>query len=687
LKGALSILLAISFAAAADPQKQPSSPDEKTTALEEFLKFEQGQRPEDATSIASKREQALTQIRQFTELMSSQPRTLSANCRRFSALALRLLHDLGVGVESYPNPPPTPLSDSEFELSNRMQIEAAAYFTVVYFLQNNKDAGFNPFDPAANESCAFPARDELKKSSLKTLNDLNTYMLAAFGSPSLEEIDHNQRRLLKLAIGDENAENARSWLYAGIFTVASAVLWETAPVAVLAGIRTAVGYTPRLLLFPIMTYGIRVSALTAEGFAFVYTQDLATQHPETPKVLLGSWDEYMNSIDSLIESPRHAPQVQMALLGRVQGMIFQSILPWLSSQDFTISASGPTPRISSVRHVEMLNILSDASVENQLHRLPHWLEQQFNYRPQCDDSFVRGVSLLKCLSGMRALSTALINGQLPTPPEPLTVVVGPQWHKMQPEQRVAKVSIPYTAEEREIVGFLNREIHRPAYAERLRLLTQIEDLRVNLEGQAGKEIEISDQLTNLQAAAGLYGLELYLRKSGAKLDGPSEVITISDAFRLPYEDELKIKEDIRANASLADMQTYLSQANRQGYGDGRWPKSFFEEREALNGEMKAFADSQNLNRVMCSPSSALSQHNCRLTLKRLGKALTLGVKTAKLDTLIIMGSDEIPQAADYFLEPKERKNILLVRSGFGLAPLMRQFNDWGWLEDSSGGVR
>jgi len=191
---------------------------------------------------------------------------------------------------------------------------------------------------------------------------------------------------------------------------------------------------------------------------------------------------------------------------------------------------------------------------------------------------------------------------------------------------------------------------------------------------SGKEIDIDGQLDNIQASAGLYLLKLYLQKIKAQAQGAAEVLVISNSFRLPYEDGLKLKEDLNLNASLNEMQRYMESKERIGYPEG-WPNTFFRQRERLEKSIQDFKTEHRIEMVACSPAADLPQMVCRMGLERLSQVLRLPyLHLPKIDRLGITSSDEMPVAADSFRDPKDGKTVLLVRSDFGIAPLFRFFN-------------
>lgn len=330
--------------------------------------------------------------------------------------------------------------------------------------------------------------------------------------------------------------------------------------------------------------------------------------------------------------------------------------------------------------LELMQLLTGAGVETQVRRIPSWIEQQFHFRPRCRDRIFASLTELQCLVGIRALTSALISGSIPRPDEAIQLEVGEHWQAIATLERFAKIQFPYTASEMEISRFIKREISSAAYAQRLRMVHHIEDLRQIVERKAGKEIEIDNALNNLEAAAGLQALDLYLNARGSPLDGPSEIISISNGFRLPFELGLKLQEDINAKGSLADFRNFFARPERNGFGrEEAWPNTFFREREKLENTMHEIGMKHSIESIACSPAAALSQTACRLGLERLSKVLSWPVlHLPKIDRLGIVSGDEMEASADFFKDPKTNSMILLVRSDFAIGPLMRYFKYLGW---------
>lgn len=300
----------------------PALPTGKIESLEFFLAIQNGRPPESAAAIQGAATKALASLKLFSPQLSFARRTsTTANCTRFRDVALALSQDLVKGITSY--------SGGDFELGNRLQIEIASFLTIQYLLSSKAEGGFGVLDVHERLVCPFVQRDTLMEQADQTLNDLTAFFRASFGTPGLAAMEDSQRRLLQLALQDEKVERRNFWIYTGALTVASIALWEFAPAALLLGVRGIWGVTPRILTLPSVTFGIQATALTAEGFVFAYAEELAADHPQAPKIMLGSWTEFMNAIETIVASPVHAPQLQMVLLSRVHAMVYADVLPWI----------------------------------------------------------------------------------------------------------------------------------------------------------------------------------------------------------------------------------------------------------------------------------------------------------------------------------------------------------------------
>ena len=334
---------------------------------------------------------------------------------------------------------------------------------------------------------------------------------------------------------------------------------------------------------------------------------------------------------------------------------------------------------STILRMELMQQIAGIPIEAQTRRVSRWIEDRHSVRARCAQGFFSGLSDLRCVMGLRTLANALNLGKIPRLPEFLAVEIGDEWRGLVINARVAKVTIPYRAAEWAVTFFISSELTSPEYAKRIQLLHQMEDLREEIESLSGKEVEIDEALNNTDALSGLYGLKLYLKSTGQPLNGPSEVIVISNGFRLPYEDGMKLKEDISSRAHIRKLDAYFANPSRLGYGTpGSWPYTFFRERDLLAPAIEELKKVLKAEEVICSPAG-LTLRDCRLSMQRLTNVLRLPtLRLPKIERIIFTTPEEMPVAADSFLDSKSNKTVLLVRSDFGLAPLLRIFNLLGW---------
>ena len=316
-----ALLVAVLSALALPASAQVENLSEKLAALETYKLLMDGEAPAvSAGELLTARAGAISHLQTFKSQFAMEKLPLSENCLKFRKLSLGLIDDLEKGIQSY---------TGQFELGNRLQIEIAAFMTLRHLLLSKAEGGYSLLDMKARQTCPFLSRNQLLEGAAATLHALTMYFRTVFGRPGLLQMEETQRRLFDLAREDERSENRKFWIYTGVLTVASIALWEVVPIALAFGARGIWGFTPAWSVRPGVVFATRMVALTAEGFAFAYAEELAAHHPEAAKVLLGSWNEYMDSIDAILENPVHAPQLQMVLLSRVQAMVFSEYLPWL----------------------------------------------------------------------------------------------------------------------------------------------------------------------------------------------------------------------------------------------------------------------------------------------------------------------------------------------------------------------
>lgn len=323
LKGAL---LAITFSALSLPafaQLGPGTNAEKLAALEVYQKLIDGEPPAAGRDLfLAAQAHTLKSLDSVRSLLVHKTSGLSQNCARYQGVLRKLTSDLQQSIKNY---------SGDFELGNRIQIEIAAFMTLQHLMRTGVEGGFGVLEQRTRTTCPFAEREVLLEHMTSALSSLTNYFRATFGRPGLRQMEDTQHRLLNLALADERSENRKFWIYTGALTLSSIVLWEVAPVAVAFGARGIWGMTPLWLSRPGVVFTTRIAAITAEGFAFAFAEDLASHHPEASRVVLGSWNEYMDSIDAIVDNPVHAPQLQLVLLSRIQSLIFSESMQWLTA--------------------------------------------------------------------------------------------------------------------------------------------------------------------------------------------------------------------------------------------------------------------------------------------------------------------------------------------------------------------
>lgn len=633
----------------------------------------------DKTAVDEVGRSAYVQLELLRQGLKEEMPKISGQCHRFLTLSDQLTTDLQSSINSFSARPDVPItSDADFELANRLQIGGASFSTLETLMTAGAEGGFEVLIPSARSTCPFQQRENIKILFHATMLRLNAFFRAAFGVPGLREMYETQERLLRMSLSDEINNRNKFWAIMAVGTVASVAVWEYAPPMAAAAIQRLWGYTPRLITSQVFTYGARASALTAEAAVFSYAGNLATD-PVPPGTLLGSWEEAMTNIQFLVDSPVHAPEVELNYLSQAHAAVFASTSKWLH----LLPNSKP-----SVQMIELLQLVAGASVSEQLRRLPKWLATNFNARPECRQFLNWGVSDRKCLIGMRKLAKGFIFESVTRPPEMMVIRLSrpDEWKRLDTDSSRPTLDVPYDADASRIHRFIAAELLRPEYRQRLGYLNQIDALKGRLEEQTGAIFEIEDRISNLNAVAGLYNLTLLAQENPALFQGRSDVIKISDHFQLPYEERLKLKEDVDAQADLGRLREYLSDVQRRSrptMDDPHWPDRFFVVRQQLSDVTKQVSLQTGVPEVVCSDVGGLRQADCLVAIARIRQfALREEIPFPKIDLIAVVDRYSMVDPTDFYVDG--RRTVLLVRSDITPRDFWQFLRGHQWLQISSG---
>jgi hypothetical protein len=325
----------ISWLCHAQPADLVYSNIEKAYVLSTYLRVRDGLAPSSdlakTTQLAAQSDAAARKTQ--SELNEQTPE--NARCSRFVKTSQALIQDLLLALQTISLHPGAfgraQLSDFDFEAVNRFRITSAALAEINFLLQSGAEGGYSLLDLRSRQACQLKNRAGLTSDFSTLLRSLGEYTKAAIGLPGVFQMQADEDRLLRLSLADESHDRKMFWLGLGIGgSAASAIIWKFGPTLAAAAIRSVLGYSPRILAVPIFLYGVKVSALVAEGMAFSYADQWLSTNEPPPRMILGSWDEHMDALDILVKSPVHSPALELAFLSRIYALIVSDFGPSLT---------------------------------------------------------------------------------------------------------------------------------------------------------------------------------------------------------------------------------------------------------------------------------------------------------------------------------------------------------------------
>lgn len=300
---------------------------EKLQILKSYKELSQGSAPEAPAKFDSNA--VFSELQRLSMLVHNQ-KYENNNCQRFQRIEEQIFHDLMGAFAALQNRPEilASVSDYDFLFVNRLKILLSLFSQVTVLLKNGAEQGFSFLDLHTHQGCESPERATLVSFHLTLQEHLNLFFARSIGRPGINAMNEAEMRLIRLAVVEEENDNRRFWTIMGLGTGASLILWNYGPGLAAFAVRTLWGYTPRLLAVPFVLYGANVSALVAEGMAFSYADKMTSSKVIPPTMLLGSWEEVMNTVEIFLKNPLSS-ELQLTLLSRIHGAILAEIRPWL----------------------------------------------------------------------------------------------------------------------------------------------------------------------------------------------------------------------------------------------------------------------------------------------------------------------------------------------------------------------
>lgn len=253
---------------------------------------------------------------------------LVGRCERFATMGAELSRQMNGLLKDYP----AGLDESTtmgFLRNVRLKILMMGFAQLDLLAEIGDDGGYNVIDRRQGVSCPFEDRKTLIADFRNAVNALNAGFRALYGVPGIRQMDAEQTRLLDIAAMQKDIDQDRLLTANALLVVASVALWETVPPAMLVATRFLWGRTPAMLAWPVVLYGVRTSALAAEGVAANYVgQKIVGDDPDHLRFLMDSWDEHMDRLDSLLSAPLNSPDLYIPILSLIHAQVVGDDLPW-----------------------------------------------------------------------------------------------------------------------------------------------------------------------------------------------------------------------------------------------------------------------------------------------------------------------------------------------------------------------
>ena len=356
----------------------------KNSLLETLSRIQDGiaPPPEDKTELKRVGEKLHQNFSGILQLLKSNSRDQPPSCKRFVSISNRLVELLDHEAAE--------ISDLDFMRGNRFQIATFAFAELNSLLSSGAEGGYSILNRNSQTACDLPSHEAFVAQFDETTKTLAAFFNLAFGNLGLKQMNETQLRLIHLAIEDEKRDNRNFWIIAGAGTLASIAIWELAPVVATTTVRMI---------------GIKSSAFVAEGLALNYAGELASTKVELPKVIVGSWNEHMSTIELFLDAPLRSPDLQLALLSGLHSQLLNDVMPLIEVRAL-LSEDAKSIR-PTLDRLEMLRLLRGTNVAEQLPIVARFVEKNYGLQVECGTSWGFALSPPRCLLGIRTLAEAL----------------------------------------------------------------------------------------------------------------------------------------------------------------------------------------------------------------------------------------------------------------------------------------
>jgi hypothetical protein len=221
------------------------------------------------------------------------------------------------------------LTDAQVLQYTRLQLLIPGLFGLHALFKSESEGGFGTIDRRIHTSCPVAHRASVTDDFNHLVMDLSQFNRKALGNPGLFGFEQLTDRLFEIADRQETYRNNISLGAFGLATLASIAFWEFAPVAVGAAVGRISVSVPQILQ-PMLIFGTRSAALGGEGLAYHdLDQALLPPRSDEPKEILMSWQEQMEELQNLVNTPLASPQIYIAYLGQIKRQMAAVYQPWL----------------------------------------------------------------------------------------------------------------------------------------------------------------------------------------------------------------------------------------------------------------------------------------------------------------------------------------------------------------------
>jgi hypothetical protein len=249
----------------------------------------------------------------------------SVNCARFKSVTARLAGLVAAGLAS------PSLKDFTADEAVHFRVQALAFTEAYSLFRSGREGGFGILFPREGESCSYESKPALQRRFSYAGQLLLNLVRDGLGGPGFLQMEIAQMRLLEEADRNSAARENRGWFLAAAAAVTSVILWRFAPGIAVAGTRSVLGTVPAGMTQPLFVFGVRTTALTAEGLAVAGTSHVLNPTPQVPDPdSAPRWEQKMRELEIVLNAESTAPELDFFYLGMIKATVAGVYLPYLT---------------------------------------------------------------------------------------------------------------------------------------------------------------------------------------------------------------------------------------------------------------------------------------------------------------------------------------------------------------------